>query len=360
MCNCGDTVSCCLPPSFSTRTSETGPSKLLGFADKIYVVSLPRRPDRRQQIERLSVALDFTFEYLDAVELDPFATESMLDRIMDQRVITQRNGSTFAWPKDADDVARGLAPLGLDGADLWRKHIREPRLNTTTGKYAPLTCSTENNAVIPWTPELPDYKLLTPGKLSCWYSHLLAIRSVANAVQSADHPTMLDDVDMEHDIHQTIKMLWPSLPASWDIVFLGHCWSNETSNPPLPVYSPCFRSSRWLKPPFALPFTSDDQHHRLHPSHAPKCTHAYALSRTGARRLWAHLRYAPFAYSRALDQAIAWLVSSGRLSAFSVVPSLVVQMKIGASDVAQGRDGRGSEWREELQHGVLTGKEQQP
>lgn len=262
MCDCEGNLSCCLP-SFSTRTSETDRSKLLGFADKIYVVSLPRRLDRREQIERLSVALDFTFEYLDAVELDTFATESVLDHVMDQREITQRNNSTFAWPKDMDNAARARTPLGLDGADLWlsdgfvrqfpgdttreRRRIRKPRLNPTTEKHASLTCSTENNAVIPWTPGLPDYKLLTPGKLSCWYSHLLAVRSAANPGHSADDSRTLadglgrpnrgqtdsspgstittlileDDIDMEHDIHQTIKMLWPSLPVSWDIVFLG-------------------------------------------------------------------------------------------------------------------------------------------
>ena len=38
----------------------------------------------------------------------------------------------------------------------------------------------------------------------------------------------------------------------------------------------------------------------LHPSFGPKCTHTYALSRSGARRLLLHLRHPPFAYSWAL------------------------------------------------------------
>jgi hypothetical protein len=89
----------------------------------------------------------------------------------------------------------------------------------------------------------------------------------------------------------------------------------------------------------------------LHPAHAPKCTHAYALSVSGARRLRAHLRHAPFAYSRAVDQALAWLVSSGRLNAFSIVPPVVVQRKVGSSDLMLGK---GSEWRETLYDGVLV------
>jgi hypothetical protein len=46
-------------------------------------------------------------------------------------------------------------------------------------------------------------------------------------------------------------------------------------------------------------------------------------------------------------------VRSGRLRAFSVVPALVGQRKVGASDVG---DGVGSQWRDELWDGVL-GKE---
>lgn len=94
----------------------------------------------------------------------------------------------------------------------------------------------------------------------------------------------------------------------------------------------------------------------MHPASSPKCTHAYALSRIGARRIVAHLRYPPFAYSRAIDQALAWLVQSGRLRAFSIVPPVVVQRKIAVSDVMPGV---GSAWRDELYDGVLAGVDKQ-
>ena len=89
---------------------------------------------------------------------------------------------------------------------------------------------------------------------------------------------------------------------------------------------------------------------RLHPSFKPKCSHAYALTRSGARRLWLHLRHPSFAYSRAIDQAFAWLVESGRVTSFSVVPAVIVQRKTTTSDVM---DGLGSAWREGLVHGVF-------
>jgi hypothetical protein len=93
----------------------------------------------------------------------------------------------------------------------------------------------------------------------------------------------------------------------------------------------------------------------LHPASAPKCTHAYVLSRTGARRIVVHLRHPPFAYSRAIDQAFSWLVQSQRLRAFSIVPPVVVQRKISGSDVMPGL---GSAWRSRLYDGVLGVNEQ--
>jgi hypothetical protein len=112
----------------------------------------------------------------------------------------------------------------------------------------------------------------------------------------------------------------------------GHCWSNESHHPALRTLS------------------SPSFHIALHPSHAPKCTHAYVLSRSGARRVLLHLRHAPFAYSRAIDQALAWLVRSGRLRAYSIVPSVVVQRKSDESDVSAGV---GSRWRDSLVGGVF-------
>lgn len=121
------------------------------------------------------------------------------------------------------------------------------------------------------------------------------------------------------------------------VYFEGHCWSNES----------------YFPPNFTTNITSSPIQHSLHPSFAPKCTHAYALSHAGVTKLLNHLRFPSFAYSRALDQALSWLVMSGRLNSFSVVPSVVVQRKVGHSDVDKGREGLGSDWRDTLAHGVL-------
>ena len=70
-----------------------------------------------------------------------------------------------------------------------------------------------------------------------------------------------------------------------------------------------------------------------------------------------HLNYPPFAYSRALDQALSWLIRTKRIVGYSVVPSLVVQRKKLKSDVDSGDSGVGSSWKEGLSNGVLDGLE---
>ena len=122
--------------------------------------------------------------------------------------------------------------------------------------------------------------------------------------------------------------------------FVGHCWSNESHYPAL------IKIQRLESSPILSGI-------RVHPSFAPKCTHAYALSYNGAHRLLQHLLYPPFLYSRAFDQALSWLVESNRLKAFSLVPSLVVQRKVDKSDIDGGEGGLGSTWKDCLNYGIL-------
>jgi len=122
----------------------------------------------------------------------------------------------------------------------------------------------------------------------------------------------------------------------------------------------------------------------LHPSLSPKCTHSYVVSKSGANRIIRHLRTTanrsyysdrseahlngnaiqdkipscrdgrcggtPFAYGRALDQALVRLIQGRRLQAFSIVPSLIVQTKDSPSDIMRGN---GSSWKDELVDSAL-------
>lgn len=345
-------------------------------------------------MERLKQALELDWTYVDAVPSGDPSIVDVLERVRRTRIppgeLQDDLPQQFAWP-DILEIDALVHSLDLAGSDIWAKSpddtnffpdssvwppnkrgleqslddldgILEAHLPETAfgPDIAPLTCATRNNITGPeFTPSLPPYMILTPAKVACWMSHLEVIRRIANsvapdtlasapsgnAVVTSDNPlsrgvgiVLEDDIDMERDIQARLQDVWTALPSEWDVVFLGHCWSDESYYPALPP-SPSATSKK----------TSTN----LHPSFAPKCTHAYALTRAGARRLLLHLRHPPFAYSRAIDQAMSWLIQSGRLRAFSAVPSLIVQRKVAESDIDSGNSGIGSLWREHLENGVL-------
>jgi len=147
-----------------------------------------------------------------------------------------------------------------------------------------------------------------------------------------------DDVDMERDIHARLKQVWSYLPKDWDVVFLGYCCSDEGFYPALNAH--------------VDPTAPNETVSCIHPSRSPLCTHAYALTRASACRLLVQLRYPPFAYSRALDGAVSWLIQSGRIKSFSIVPCLILQRKVSASDITPGT---GSHEQHHLVNGVFGG-----
>ncbi|KLO17550.1 hypothetical protein SCHPADRAFT_821194 [Schizopora paradoxa] len=205
-----------------------------------------------------------------------------------------------------------------------------------------LPCATGDNDIPTYKDisTIPFYKILSRGMVACWYSHLQVLRKLALSLSTTvayDDDwdgregvaiVFEDDIDVESDIERRLKDMWSDLPKDWDMLFLGHCWSDESVNPPVSPSSP------------------------IHLSNAPKCTHAYAVSPRGAHRLLLHLTYPPFAFSRALDQAFAHLIRSGRINAYSVVPSIVIQRKE-RNDSDIWATSEGSTWRETLQHSAF-------
>lgn len=367
-------------PAFSNNS--------LDFLSKIYVISLPRRTDRRFQMDFLQDVLHLNWTYRDACEANEPVVSTILRQVHVLRsqsmpqskpedVRTQNGGivSKFDWPRDLEDTICSHGTLQPSGADLWTLPSSFSLSNLTVPAEAadlyastyspsvqalvvsdstPLACTSENNVFATFSPKLPLHRRLTAAKVACWYSHFRTIREIANGKDEAAL-VLEDDIDIERDVKMRLQPLLDALPSDWDIVYLGtstscqawtapdgpagHCWSNESQFPSL--------RSITLRLPSGRMAVSG-----LYPANSPKCTHAYMLSRIGARRIVAHLRHPPFAYSRAIDQALAWLTQSGRLRAFSIVPSVVVQRKVVVSDVMPGL---GSAWRDALYNGVFGG-----
>lgn len=260
-----------------------GGLETLGIADKIYVLSLPRRVDRRRAMERLRQTLGLQWTYVDATDADTDPVHKIHAHIRGRRAEIEEevaNGvldDTFQWPDPSimDTKARWGLPLGLADSDYWSlgqplafleedtlERLDDPgaaRILTPALDFAhpevlvyppdtpsphdplpaliPLTCASKDYVTgPPFDASLPGYMLLTPAKIACWHSHLEIIRKIADdsarddpnsegATNDSQTDTVTlvleDDVDMERDIHARLREVWGLLPADWDIVFLG-------------------------------------------------------------------------------------------------------------------------------------------
>ncbi len=386
-----------------SQSSNESYDEALGVFSRIFVISRATRLDRRATMEQLRQALALKWTYVDAISPEDTIIAGVSERV---RLLRRQNSASFfEWPPDLDGTTTStstvslmdkthlsslsasratpistddhqvsasnppIAPTAVFNRTLTSKEslpmVSNPPLhessNTTSASVVPLTCAVANHyAGVEFHPSLPTHMMLTPSKLACWYSHMSAIARFAGQAHDPQGAALFleDDIDMERDIHQSVELAWSFLPSGWDIVFLGklylvsllhgaheytplgHCWSNESHYPAL------IKIQRLESLGVSSEIT-------IHPSFAPKCTHAYALSQSGARRLLLHLLHPPFSYSRALDQALSWLVESNRLKAFSLVPSIVVQRKVDKSDINGEGDGLGSRWKDYLKHGTL-------
>ncbi|KAJ7676924.1 hypothetical protein DFH06DRAFT_1428833 [Mycena polygramma] len=350
---------------FSFALSSLGLASSPGLGDEIlpipsrtYVISLPQRRDRYKEMERLRARLSLRWTYAVAEDSQSQLVGRIMSQVqsmrraqlkMNEHPLNTTVSLPFDWPSMDNPASSPPFEATIQETPL-------PPALPAGSDSEPLTCATENFTLFPYSAQLPEYKILSRSRIACWHSHLSVIQHLSTQASEKAALVLEDDVDMEVDIKERLLSVWDLLPLDWDIVFLGHCWSNESYHPALEPathtthanYSPRLRS---LRDAATEPPSPDLHATRLHPSYGPLCTHAYALSPAGVKRLLLHLTHAPFAYSRAIDHALAWLVQSGRLRAYSVVPSVVVQRKTGDSDVAEGK---GSQWREHLAHGVLA------
>ncbi|KAG0151959.1 hypothetical protein CROQUDRAFT_650533 [Cronartium quercuum f. sp. fusiforme G11] len=387
-------------------------SPTLGF-DTIYVVHLERRTDRYNRMEALARLLGLYFTYVPALSADNELIARIRRHVQNERQLEGwplssagltppslgfrrhslsrpvRADKAFYLDQpspmtgDLESLARHVGwtpelmfladayalhsdplsiPLGIVGADVWaldegqrsRLGLAPDQLpsSDTSPPALPVITSSSMESILRHRssegPE-PDYyrfnrrqqfrpggmaeerlrhwwNVLSDAAIACWHSHLSVIRTF---VESKDRMALIleDDVDLEVDIEDRLQSALNEVPRDWDILLLGHCWSEESQFPPISPGS------------------------ALRPAFAPKCNHAYAVSKRGARKLIRHLRSPAFAYSRPFDKAILHLIATERINAFSFHPSIVIQTKDLISDIA---GGNGSRWKDELQNSALA------
>ena len=270
-------------------TPEPYANATLGIAGRIYVISLPRRGDRRVRMEALGKFMDLDFTFVNATDASANTVTTIMERVRWERVLhaihihwgfspepssnlTDLERSDYIeWLPDAhpycdfenENVLLQSDHLGLDGSDLWTLDpLQDKRSSQFTNPLPdppspdlrlPLPCApiplslpslaqSHEDAVehdkygitalgkeavddapqIVPTPHSPFaiHLTLSRGMIACWHSHVQVLRRIS---EGSDNVAVVleDDVDVEYDLKARLALLWSSLPAQWDIVFLG-------------------------------------------------------------------------------------------------------------------------------------------
>ncbi|GAA6009239.1 hypothetical protein JCM11491_004241 [Sporobolomyces phaffii] len=320
--------------STTSPASQAVHSPTLTF-DHIYVLSLPTRHDRREQMQQLARAHGIRITFVDAANKDAPFIKWIAERAVEVRRERLRIMAEV----------RGVAESSLGGL-----HVGNDWLVQTPGPDSPtpfpplidprfpsgdwiahLEAHDEANSLGLLKPDNPNLNItealydpneriagrqVNEGVISTFWGHSRAIKKI---LENGDKSALIleDDVDVEWDLERLWSRIERRLPRDWDATLLGHCWGKELLQP------------QYLHP-------------HLHHSTVPLCLHAYALSSAGAKRVLSLLLNPWTAYQTAVDTAVPSFIQFKLLNSFSVEPPLIIQRKDGPSDIQKGI---GSKWR---------------
>lgn len=233
---------------------------LNGWADRIFVVSLRRATERRERLKERLAGLGY--EFLDAVD-----------------------------------------KLDLDRDRLLREGRYDERATRRAYRFR---------------------KDMTLGAIGCALSH----RALYERMLASGWERMLvleDDVVPRAGALAALPDTLRELPAKWDLCYLGY-WRNEGVTPRGRLRQAAYVAlaplglSRW-RTGEALRLLPRRFSPHLRRAGRHMCTHAYAVTREGARKLLA--AQTPVAY--AADQLLTMMVLQGRLDAYAASPILFDQ-----------------------------------
>ncbi|KAF0560345.1 glycosyltransferase family 25 protein [Gigaspora margarita] len=156
---------------------------------------------------------------------------------------------------------------------------------------------------------------LGDGVKACYLSHYSIFELIVkNGYENA--LIFEDDVDIELNITDIMIEVHKNLPNDWDLLYLGHCADFH---------------SQYVK--------TNLTGYELHKSGHPQCSHAYAVSVKGAKKLLKQLDVNnPKDH---IDMDILDLILNKEIISYSIFPPIVVQFKgvNDQSDVSPGSVG---------------------
>ncbi|CAG8691234.1 18966_t:CDS:1 [Racocetra fulgida] len=150
---------------------------------------------------------------------------------------------------------------------------------------------------------------LTVGQRACYITHYLIYNQIID--EGLNNVLILeDDVDFETNITDIMTDIHRNLPKSWDTLHLGHCYEVKgklVGNSSFP--------------------------NKLYEAMFPQCTHAYAISNSGAHKMLQAID--PMNPRGPIDYEISLQTKYKRITSYSVHPQPIIQSKIdNPSDVA--------------------------
>ncbi|KAI5477248.1 hypothetical protein MNV49_006544 [Pseudohyphozyma bogoriensis] len=317
----------------TSLASQTTHSPTLSFTS-IYVLSLPGRKDRREQMLKLGRSLGLELKFVDA-----FLKDEPFIKWIAERVVEVRKQRVKALAK-----ARKIKPSSIGGLETgtiwvaqtldeagnkpfpklkdpryknnWVEHLEYHFRRGTLDQLQPANPNLNISEVL-WDPIEPiEGRQVNDGVISTFFGHT---RAMLKMIEEGDESALIleDDVDFEWDLERLWARIESKMPRDWELSFLGHCWGREL-----------------MQPAYLHPL--------LHASTAPLCLHAYALTQSGAQHLMKLLNNPWTAYQTAVDTAVPSYIGFNLVKSYSVEPPLVIQRKDGPSDI---QAGIGSKWR---------------
>ncbi|KAF0355553.1 glycosyltransferase family 25 protein [Gigaspora margarita] len=159
---------------------------------------------------------------------------------------------------------------------------------------------------------------LQPSQKANYISHYKVYQLIA---QHKFESTLVleDDIDFELNISSIMTDIHQTLPADWEILYLGHCsdWERN-SNEYLSDYNDGLSNFKLFK------------------SKRPYCTHAYAVSYAGALKL---LRKLNTITPLPIDLELVNMIKTNEISSYTIIPPVISRLRFEKStDLYPGKN----------------------
>ena len=114
-----------------------------------------------------------------------------------------------------------------------------------------------------------------------------------------------DDIVLRYNINKIMNIIRKIDFNDYDIIFLGHC-AEQKGN-------------------LIQEILDEERYFNVHNSVYPRCTHAYIITKTGAKKFVDHLNNNPNSIDTHVDESMAGMIWSGVVKSLSFHDTLVNQ-----------------------------------